>query len=429
MIGKFNFHWQEGFLYNFPKKRELFNAIYDEIESKQIICLIGLRRTGKTTILKQLIDCLVKSKSVKREHILFFSFDEEQAKIEQIIQDYEVRLGKDIFKTKNRIYIFLDEIQKLENWENQIKYYYDHYKNIKFFISGSSSLFIKKRTQESLAGRIYEFTLYPLSFEEFLVFKNKEELIEKKKLLQDSMKKEFLSYQKRQFIEIVHESEERIDKYVKTMIEKIVFQDIPRIFPIEYEELLLKILRIVASNPGMLSDYESLSMEIGINRVTLSNYFYYLEESFLIKKLYNFSRNMLTSEKKMKKFYLTTTSFFPFLNNQIDEAKLVENLIILSVNAKFFWRTPQKYEVDIILNEKGKIIPIEVKYKENITNKDLKNLLRFCEKYYVEEALVTTKNILSESKFELKNGKKLKIKFIPVWKFLIDQNQITLGQS
>ena len=421
MIEKFNFHWQEGFFYNFPKKRKLFNDLFNEIESKQIICLIGLRRTGKTTILKQLIDCLIKTKSAKREHILFYSFDEEQAEIKQIIEEYETRLGKDIYTSKSRVYIFFDEIQKLENWQNQIKYYYDYYKNIKFFISGSSSLFIKKRTQESLAGRIYEFTLYPLSFEEFLVFKNKEELIEKKKLLQDSIKKEFLAYQKRQFIELVHESEERIGKYVKTMVEKIVFQDIPRIFPIEYEGLLLKILRIVASNPGMLSDYESLSREIGINRVTLSNYFNYLEESFLIKKLYNFSRNMLTSEKKMKKFYLTTTSFFPFLNNQIDEAKLVENLIILSVNAKFFWRTPQKYEVDIILSEKGTIVPIEVKYRENITNKDLKNLIRFCEKYNVDKALVATKNKLSESKFELRNGKKLNIEFIPVWKFLMER--------
>ena len=421
MIEKYNFHWQRGFLYNFPKKRDIFNDLFKEIESKQIIALMGLRRTGKTTILKQLIDCLIKLKNVEREHILFFSFDEEQPKIEQIIQEYETKLGKDIFKEKRRIYLFLDEIQKLENWQNQIKYYYDHYKNIKFFISGSSSLFIKKRIQESLAGRIYEFILYPLSFEEFFIFRNKTELIEERKLFQDRIKKEFFSYQKRQFIELVHESEERISRYVQTMVEKIIFQDIPRIFPIEYAELLLKILRIIASNPGLLSDYESLSMEIGINRVTLSNYFFYLEESFLIKKLYNFSRNMLTSEKKMKKFYLTATSFFPFLNSQINESKLVENLIATSLNTKFFWRTPQKYEVDIILVEKERIIPLEIKYKENITNKDIKNILRFCEKFAVEKALIATKNELCERKFDLRNGKNLKIMFIPAWKLLLER--------
>ena len=419
MIEKYNFHWRRGFFYNFPKKRFLFNDIVKEIESKQIISLIGLRRTGKTTILKQVIDHLIKSKKVKREYILFYSFDEEQPKIEEIVTEYETKLGKELLCIKDRIYIFLDEIQKLKNWQNQVKYYYDNYQNIKFFVSGSSSLFIKKHTQESLAGRIYEFVLNPLSFEEFLIFKNKGQMLKKKRLFEDTLKKEFLSYQKRQFIEIIDENEERVAKYIKTMIEKIVYQDIPKIFPIENEELLMRILKIIASNPGMLSDYGSLSKELGISRVTLSNYFFYLNESFLIKKLYNFSRNMLTSEKKMKKFYLTTTSFFPFLNNKIDESKLIENLIVAFVDAKFFWRTPQKYEIDVILKEKSKIIPIEVKYKEYISKKDTKNLLRFCEKFNVEEAVIITQSKSNEEIFKLKSGNRVKIKFIPAWKFLL----------
>jgi len=419
VIEKYNFHWREGFFYNFPKKRFLFNDIVKEIESKQIISLIGLRRTGKTTILKQVIDHLIKSKKVKREYILFYSFDEEQPKIEEIVTEYETKSGKELLDIKDRIYIFLDEIQKLKNWQNQVKYYYDNYQNIKFFVSGSSSLFIKKHTQESLAGRIYEFVLNPLSFEEFLIFKNKGQMLKKKNLFEDTLKKEFLSYQKRQFIEIINKSEERVAKYIKTMIEKIVYQDIPKIFPIENEELLMRILKIIASNPGMLSDYGSLSKELGISRVTLSNYFFYLNESFLIKKLYNFSRNMLTSEKKMKKFYLTTTSFFPFLNNEIDESKLIENLIVAFVDAKFFWRTPQKYEIDIILKEKSKIIPIEVKYKEYISKKDTKNLLRFCEKFNVEEAVMITQSKSNEEIFKLKSGNKIRIKFISAWKFLL----------
>jgi len=420
MIEKHNFHWKEGFFYNFEKKRKLFDNLSKELFSKQIISLIGLRRTGKTTLLKQLIDDLIISKKVSRENILFYSFDEEQPKIEQIIRDYEVKLGKDILSSKDKVYIFLDEIQKLENWQNQIKYFYDNYSNVKFFISGSSSFFIKKHTQESLAGRIYEFSLYPLSFEEFLVFRDKEELLKKKNLLEGEIKKEFLVFQKRQFIEIVNESEERAGQYMKSMVEKIVFQDIPLIFPIEHEELLLKILKIVASNPGLLSDYESLSNELGINRVTLSNYFFYLEESFLIKKLYNFSKNMLTSEKKMKRFYLSTTSLFPFLNNQIDEALLIENLIVGLVNTKFFWRSPQKYEVDIILEEKSKIIPVEVKYRNQILDRDIKNLLRFCEKFDVKDALLITKNKAGKREFKSEKGNKINVKFIPAWQFVLE---------
>lgn len=419
MIEKHNFHWRDGFFYGFPKKRELFGELAKELKSRQIISITGLRRTGKSTLLKQLIDHLIDSEKVGRENILSYSFDEEQPKLEEIIREYEAKTGKDILKEKGTVYIFLDEIQKLENWQNQLKYYYDNYPNMKFFISGSASLFIKKHIRESLAGRIYEFALSPLSFREFLVFRGKEELIEKASLLQDALKSEFLAYQKRQFIEIVNESEEKAGQYMRTILEKVIYQDIPKNFPIENEELLMRIMRIVAASPGMLSDYESLSNELGISRVTLSNYFFYLEESFLVKKLYNFSGNMLASERKMKKFYPAATSFFTFLNNGIEEPKLIENLIVVSAGARFFWRTPQKYEVDIVLAKDG-VMPVEVKYRNDVSAKEVKNLIRFSERFDAAKALMITKDFSEEREFELMNGRKLTINFVPAWKFLLD---------
>jgi predicted AAA+ superfamily ATPase len=420
MIEKYNFHWREGFLYNFPKKREIFNKLIDEIKTKQIISITGMRRTGKSVLLKQIIDYLISVEKVKRENILFYSFDEEQPKIDDIIKEYESKTAKDILKENTKIYIFLDEIQKLENWQNQIKYYYDNYSNIKFFVSGSSSLFIKKKTRESLAGRIYEFTLYPLSFREFLIFRDKEEFIEKPSMFENLLKGEFLSYLKRQFIEIVNENEEKVGKYLQTLVEKIVYQDIPKVFPIENEDLLMKIIKIISSDPGMILDYKSLSNELGISRVTLSNYFFYLEESFLIKKLYNFSKNNLTSEKKMKKFYLLSTSLFTFLNNSIEESKLIENLIVVDTGASFFWRTPQKYEVDIVLAKDNEIIPIEIKYKSNILPKEMKNLIHFSKDFKIRKAIMITKDFSGVNNFKLENDKILEINFIPAWKFLLN---------
>ena len=420
MIEKYNFHWREGFLYNFPKKREIFNKLIDEIKTRQIISLTGMRRTGKSVLLKQIIDYLISVEKVKRENILFYSFDEEQPKIDDVIKEYESKTAKDILKENTKIYIFLDEIQKLENWQNQIKYYYDNYSNIKFFVSGSSSLFIKKKTRESLAGRIYEFTLYPLSFREFLIFRNKEEFIEKPFMFENFLKGEFLAYLKRQFIEIVNETEERVGEYLRTLVEKIVYQDIPKVFPIENEDLLMKIIKIVSSAPGMILDYKSLSNELGISRVTLSNYFFYLEESFLIRKLYNFSKNNLTSEKKMKKFYLSSTSLFTFLNNSVEESKLIENLIVVNTGASFFWRTPQKYEVDIVFTKDDEIIPIEIKYRNNILPKEVKNLIHFSKDFKIQKALMITKDFSGVNNFKLENDKILEINFIPAWEFLLN---------
>ncbi|MBI5332437.1 MAG: ATP-binding protein [Candidatus Aenigmarchaeota archaeon] len=420
MIDNHNFHWREGFFYNYPKKRDLFFELVKEIESRQIISLTGLRRTGKTTILKQLIDHIIQN--AKREHVLFYSFDEDQPKIDEIIHEYENKTGISLFDANYKVYIFLDEIQKLENWQNQIKYYYDNYDNVKFFISGSASLFIKKHIRESLAGRIYEFILNPLSFTEFLVFKGRKEMINKPDLFSTEIEKEFHVYQKRQFIETISESEEKIGQYTKSIIEKIVFQDIPKIFPIENEEILIRILKIIASNPGMLSNYDELAKEIGINRITLSNYFFYLEESFMIKKIYNFSKNRLTSEKKMKKIYLSTASFFSFLNNGIDEPKLIENLLISLINARFFWRTPQKDEVDIVVEKNNEIIPVEIKYRNIISRKDAKPLIKFCENFGIDKAIMITKNYEKEE--EIREDKRLiKIIYIPAWKFALNPSR------
>ncbi len=415
-LEKHNMHWKENFFYDFDIERNLFSQLIKNINNRQIITITGLRRTGKTVLMKQLINSLIK-KNISRSTILYYSFDEEQPRIEEIITEFE-KLA-DIDKNKTKIYVFFDEIQKLNDWQNQIKYYYDNF-NIKFFVSGSSSLFIRKKVKESLAGRSFDFYLPPLSFKEFLIFKKKDELITKQKLFENEIKKEFSLYIKRQFIETINNNQEFIAEYVKSILEKVIYLDIPKVFSIENQDLLMRLLKIIASNPGMIIEYDSLSKEIGINRITLSNYLFYLEEAFLIKKLYNFSKNLLTTEKKSKKFYLNSTSFFPYLNPEIEESKIIENLIIIEINSKFFWRTPLKDEIDTILENfnNEKIMPVEVKYKNTILNRDIKTLLKFCQKNNLNKGILVTKN-LEEEKTYKKDNTKIKIQFIPAWKFLI----------
>ncbi|PKM92211.1 MAG: hypothetical protein CVU81_01740 [Euryarchaeota archaeon HGW-Euryarchaeota-1] len=398
-LEKHNFQWLQDFFYGQQKKRKLFEKLKSEVGVRQITALIGLRRTGKTTLLKQIIDELIRT-GTERTNILFFSFDEEQPKIEELLKNYEIKTGKNIFSSNNTIYIFLDEIQKLENWQAQIKYFYDNYSSLKFFVSGSSSLFIQKDVRESLAGRCYEYYLGLLDFEEFLYFNDKEDYLKNQKLYEESIKKEFSMFLTRQFIEIISTNDEKVSQYAQSVLEKVVFYDIPKVFPIEYRDLPLKLLQIIANRPGMTSDYQDLSAELNISRTTLSNYFSYLEEAFLIKKIYNFSRNRLSSEKKMKKHYISTTSFYSYLNPQIEEPKLIENLVLCLCNAAFFWRTPQKQEVDFILGKNNKILPIEVKYRENILEKDLKHIVSFCKKFKCQSALLITKNNQQERVFK-----------------------------
>lgn len=412
---KYNRHWEKSFRYPFTIKRDLFNLLLTGIEKRQILELIGLRRTGKTTIFFQLINHLLKNQTDPFS-IWYFTFDEEKPKLTDLLEDFSKQTQVD-FK-KEKVYIFLDEIQKLPDFQNQLKIYYDLYQNIKFFISGSTSLFIKKKSQESLAGRTLSFYLLPLNFREYLSFKSylkfkeKSEILKKPLVFKTEIEKEFEIFLETQFIESIsfQQPAEKRDYFV-SIIKKVVFEDIPQIFPIENPEILWRILKIIAQNPGILIDYQSLSREIGISNKTLSSYLFYLEESFLVKKIFNFSRNLITSEKKLKKFYLASPSFSWALSDFIDRGKLAENLVISLKNYRFFWRDPYKHEVDFIDVENEKITPIEVKYKEEIQEKELKNLLSFSKKFKIMNAVLFKKSI-EEKPRKFKN---LEIKEVPVY--------------
>src|SRR3989344_1271410 len=170
-IEEFNHWWIKGSVDTelaLPFKRDNYQEIESQVSKRFIIALIGLRRVGKTTSMYQLIQKLLDEK-INATNILFFSFDENKVKLSEVIDIYKEIQKKDFREEK--IYVFLDEIQKCSNWENEIKKYYDLYPKIKFIISGSESLFIRKKKEETLAGRIFEFRLSSFAFREYLRFK------------------------------------------------------------------------------------------------------------------------------------------------------------------------------------------------------------------------------------------------------------------
>lgn len=361
---------------------------------------------GKTTILQRIIQELLRENPP--DSILYFSLDD--------FQDSELLDIVDGFKEIHRKepkFLFLDEVQKLPNWAGKVKILYDTGK-YKIFISGSESLFLRKGSRESLAGRIYEFEVKKLSFMEYLGFTGKADLAKKPQLHGIELKIELGRYlYSGGFPELIGQEEKvKIQQYIQTaIIEKIVFNDMAGIYPIENPAQLRRILDIVMDNPGMIVDFVSLSQEIGITRQTLSKYFEYLEMAHLVVKLYNFSRNRTTSEKKLKKFYPTFLS--PVLTGESEEktGKLMETACVIATDARFFWRDKYKDEVDIVLSDGREIIPIEIKYRNQPTPQ--KGLQKFREKYNCKEAIVVTKEMRKTAQDA--NG----VEWIPVHEFLL----------
>ncbi|GFP35872.1 uncharacterized protein HKBW3S43_01659 [Candidatus Hakubella thermalkaliphila] len=290
----------------------------------------GLRRVGKTTLMFQIIDELLNNKKVDPYYILYFSFDEAKSEGKDILSQYEKEILKDSISKKERAYLFFDEIQKLEGWPEKIKVVYDLYPNVKIFLSGSAAIDIKKGTRESLAGRFFEFHIEPLDLDEYLDFKGVKIDKEREDIFEVEIKRyleEFLRIGG--FIEAMKFEEVQLDKYFKEgLLERVIYRDLPDVFPVGSPDLLYRLIRLCAERPGMYLDYKNIANDLGYDQRTIASYFSYLEYALLIKKLYNYSFNLLTSEKKMKRVYFSNTAFTLALSRETEQSLLMEQFFV-----------------------------------------------------------------------------------------------------
>lgn len=434
-----NKHWkgEESFFEQQKHKRKLFFDLVKYIPERQIISIVGLRRTGKTILLKQIIKHLIEKESVDAKNILFLSFDEMLVAPKLTLKNYLDTFLGDILKkeTNGTRYIFLDEIQYIEKWQHILKRYYDTELNIKFVISGSSSLFLKKKTTESLAGRIYEFKLQPLSFEEFLELNNTQPalLSEYKKyslpagqlipvqskadydvflaesgLVLRGLFEEYILYY--QFPEMVSKKDiDIIRKYISESIyKKTIEYDIPKLFRVEKVDELKFLFQMLVNENGSLLEFKTISSEAGIEENTLKKYISYFQESFLLDLTYNYSKSFRKSKRLQKKEYIASPNFFTALRLDWTENKtlrseyfgiLVETYIFNLLKEKYqylsFYRKGQD-EVDFVASNDYRNIRehalIEVKYVNNIKWKDIKFAEKIAKKIFKTRYLVYSKD-------------------------------------
>ncbi|SNQ59295.1 ATP-binding protein [Candidatus Methanoperedens nitratireducens] len=403
-----NTWWKEELKLEYHE-REIHKQISKYLPLPQIIALTGLRRVGKTTLMLKIVLDFIK-KGFDARNIIYFSFDEfREIEIREVMKEYEALMEKNL--REGKYLLLLDEIQKLTNWEDQVKRIYDTYgKNIKIIISGSESMFIKKKSKETLSGRIFEFKVETLSFKEFLSFKGVK--YEPVGLYEKELARLFEEYILCQgFPELVGIKDKSvIRKYVKEgIVEKVVYRDLPQLFKIKNVALLESLLGIIMEEPGQLIEISDLAKELKLSRQTLSNYLEYLEEAFLIRKLYNYSKNKRKTERKLKKYYPAILSDLIFKEDDISMSKVFEWLIASRLNTGFFWRDPYKKEVDVVIMDK-KPIPIEIKYGKI----DTTGLIAFMKKFKVTEGY-----IVSHEKEEQLKIEDFTINVVPAFKFLL----------
>lgn len=416
-ITRFNDWWTSGKVRDDlleSYRRPLFKTLLEFLDDRQILLITGLRRVGKTTLFYQLIQELLNRK-ITPYNILYFSFDEELGDIEDVLETYEEKVLKSGLEEQSRMYVFFDEIQKVKNWQNKLKIFYDLYPNLKLFISGSASISLQKQSTESLAGRIYDFILKPLNFFEFLELKGLKIDLKRLELFQDKVRPLLADYlRKGGFPELINEiSDTKIKAYVRnSVIEKIIYKDLPTEFGLKDIELLYILIRMVAENPGMILNYDNLSKDLHKNKRTISKYIQYLEYAMILRIIYKYREGFLVSSRKLRKVYVANTAIsFAFVENFYSKGfleKIAENLTIIATEATNYYRN--SYEIDAIIKIKNKILPIEVKYGQARP----KGLLKFLNQFNIKKGILITKDLLKEEKFDEKI-----ISFIPLWIFLL----------
>ncbi len=372
-------------------KRDLEDIIIPKLTNEKAIFILGPRQVGKTTILRRL-------QQVFDSNTLYYDieFPENLTLFSSSIEDILIRLRFDRKDANKICYVFLDEIQYLNDFSQKVKLFCDHYaKEFKLILTGSSAALIKHQFEESLVGRKEIFNLYPLNFKEFCRFKGEEKIAE-------SIEKSELS-SSNPLLQISSKMEELLSEYTlyggypevvlnKTAKEKItllneivssyIIKDIRHLFKIEKIEQLNRLVNYIASNIGKELNFSNLANSIGIHRETLQKYIDILQESYIIVTIRPFYKNQPKELRKMPKVYMLDTGLrnmlindFTVLNSHPTKGELIENIAFNLLYFKridnqtiYYWKTKTQQEIDFIIRENSQLKAFEIKYGSNTSN-------------------------------------------------------------
>lgn len=357
-------------------ERYIFVKIKPYINSPKAIVITGMRRVGKTTLLRQIME------EIKSENKIFLDMENPATRKYFEEENYETILNNLRFlgmDTGKKGYVFLDEIQFLKNIPSVVKYLSDHYK-IKFFLSGSSSFYLKNLFSESLAGRKYIFELFPLSFREFLRIKGAKiniEAVKKEISLSHAVFESINRYYDEYLlyggfpavaqIESVQEKKKALEDIFSSYFQLEIIQ----IGDFRKANVVRDLMLLLMERTGAKIDIQKLSRELRVSRETISNYIAFLESTYFISLIRPFSRNRDTEIRSMPKFYLCDSG----LANQfsrVSEGALFENAVFNALRESGevnYYQKKSGVEIDFIIDKK---YAYEVKI--NTYEQDIKKL-------------------------------------------------------
>jgi uncharacterized protein len=415
-----------GSSYQEMKPRAYFGLFFPLVKNRSVrraVVLMGPRRVGKTVMIHQAIQGLIKE-GVSAKFLCYFSVDHpiyNGLSLEKLLEYYAQATGVD--HTLQPIYVFFDEIQYLRKWEVHLKAVVDTYPNIKALASGSAAAALRLKSEESGAGRFTNFLLPPLSFYEYL------DLLGKTALLQsppppdeqgmpryfgaqniDQVNEQFIQYLNfGGYPEVIFSPQIRSDpgRFIKSdIIDKVLLRDLPSLFGISDVQELNYLFTTLAFNTANEVSLEELSKNCGVAKNTIKRYIEYLEAAFLIKLVHRIDRNAKRFRRaNFFKVYLANPSmraalFSPLSATDDAMGALTETAIFSQwfhsdLGPLYYARWPEG-EVDIVWlspETQKAAWAVEVKWSDRYCDKpgELKNVISFCRDNGLKSVLVTSR--------------------------------------
>lgn len=406
-------------------KREIQKDINTFLKQREIIIITGIRRGGKSSLMRLICDDLIEKYNVPSDNILYLNFEDERFtafNIKDFEQVYEIFL--EIYHPHGRKYFFLDEIQNVKGWEKWVNRLYE-FEDIKIFITGSNATLLGSEISTALTGRNRQLIIYPFSFTEFLSlrkysvtekdFYSREKRVEIKRLFE-----EYLNLGG--FPEVLKIKDNTLlEQYLKD----IIYRDVIARYSVRNIKEIKELALILASNIGTIQSYKNLRDMIGVKSLnTVKNYLEMLEDVFLFFKVDLFSYSIKRQIYNPSKIYsvdsaLSNSVAFKFSENI---GHIYENIVFLELERRnkeiFYWKSKRGQEVAFVLKRGLKIedaIQVCFSLADKRTRKrEIEGLLSAKNELNASNLLIITEDERGEEEIE---GTTIKI--IPLWKWLL----------
>jgi uncharacterized protein len=423
-----NPHW-DGLVYPDSVPRQVLEYVKQHIDITHVLSFVGVRRAGKSTLMRQTINHLIRDRGVPPRNILFCNLEmpvlnryrSEVANLDRLYEDY-LKLAA----PKGRTFVFLDEVQFFPDWQVFVKSRYE-LGGIKFMVTGSNSRLLSSDFMTLLSGRTLPVEVFPFSFVEFLLARNvtvsDEVSIIRQRLQLQSLCDDYLrtgGFPEAVFLDIPSLRNEVLGMYARTILQQDIVPRFAVKKPADLETLFLYLM----TNVSALYTPKRLSAVVGLSDKTIKDYLAYYGDVRLLFALDVFHFSMKQQIRSPRKIYAVDTGLAAAVSFRFSEntGRYLENLVFLELHRRgeemFYYRTANGLEVDFLCRKDNRpaalIQTVWDMEAEDTRKRELRALAKAMTELKLKEALVVTHE--QEGEIAVNGGT---VRLVPAWRFLL----------